>query len=260
MFCSIRNPTTGHIIDLSSLTNTKDQHNKWLVKGYGDDINKNFTIAICSSPFSSIPDNDKLDEDDFQIGATYDHDSVSIGKFNSNLTIFPNKRITLKYQDGDICPNNVDRKSTLLNFVCDRDINSKAQINYIGNINNCSYFFEVKTLYACPKADKTQEVSILPIFFSIITVFIIVDCFRRYINKRIIKGNNEFDNWQFLQEQSWWSKVKQFLFNGNRNNNNTFSNLQPIRLNNSNAFVRDMETQNDIIDSLDRDSNVSFPE
>lgn len=259
MFCSIKNPITGHIVDLSPLVNTKDQHNKWLVKGYGEDVNKNFTIAICSSPFLDS-DNDDIDDEDLQVGAVYDHNTVSIGKYNSNLTMYPNKRITLKYQDGDVCPNKIDKKSTLLNFVCDRDIISKAQITYIGNTNNCSYFFEVRTLYACPKADKTQELSILPIFFSIITVFIIVDCFRRWINKRVKKGNNEFDNWQFLQEQSWWSKMKQFLFSRNRNHMNTFNNLQPIRLNNSNTFVRDMETQNDILDSLDRDSNLSFPE
>ncbi|EHM99754.1 Mrl1p [Saccharomyces cerevisiae x Saccharomyces kudriavzevii VIN7] len=64
------------------------------------------------------------------------------------------KKLTLKYENGSICPNGKDKKATLLNFVCDKEIQSKAQISYIGNLHDCSYFFEVRSIYACPTSNK----------------------------------------------------------------------------------------------------------
>lgn len=246
-FCSVTNPITGQYIDLSQLSstpntpNTKKQSSglsdlktRWLVKGYGVDINKNFTISICSSPV--LKENDETKKLDNTTGAYYSYnntkkneiDTISIGNFDTQPKLFGNKRLTLQYEDGSICPNGIDHKSTLLNFVCDRDITTRAQINYIGNSHNCSYFFEVRSIYACPTANKKNEINVIGIFFGIILVFSLVEICRRWIKSKIernspsirhnlpdYRNNNNINNniephWEFLEDRSvvgkWFSK------------------------------------------------------
>lgn len=322
-FCAVTNPVTGQYIDLSQLSSTpnlsgtkknsktkSELKTRWLVKGYGYDVDKNFTISICSSPV--VSDNDETKELSDLTGAYYSInntkkskiETVSIGNFNTKPKLFGNKKLTLQYEQGSKCPNGVDRKSTLLNFICDRDITARAQINYIGNSNNCSYFFEVRSIYACPTANKSNEINVLGIFFAIIFVFTLVEVCRRWIKKKIEhnslsgrimlpRGNQLYDNtnndyyhhyyhngndnrlepqWELLENKSilskWITKIQGIWPIKRRRGNN--SSLSPssyngsIRLNHSNllendnnssSFLRDMETQNDILDQLDNLNN-----
>ena len=44
----------------------------------------------------------------------------------------------------------VRTKSTIMSFICDRDpLAPKATVYFVGTIDSCSYFFEVKTFAAC---------------------------------------------------------------------------------------------------------------
>lgn len=294
-FCSVTNPATGQFIDLSQLSTTpnvpsthkknpnskKEITNKarWLVKGYGWDIEKNFTISICSSPITEDQEYKTLSN---STGAYYSFnntkenevETVSIGDFSTTPRLFSNKKLTLQYDNGSLCPNGKDHRSTLLNFVCDRDITSRAHINYIGNTNNCSYFFEVRSIYACPTANKTNEVNVLGIFFGILLVFTLVEFCRRWI-KRQIDGHSEvsrqtpssiitrnrndqqaIDNyyrystndphWEFLEERSiiskWFHKARDMLrgrvsiFGGNGDINQRYNPYNgSIRLDPSNS-------------------------
>lgn len=309
-FCSVTNPITGQYIDLSQLSSSpntptaKKQYKgssnepktRWLVKGYGSDIDKNFTISICSSPV--VKDDKDISSSKLtnMTGAYYSFNdtkqneinTVSIGDFNTQPKLLGNKKLTLQYEEGSICPNGVDHKSTLLNFVCDRDIITRAQINYIGNSHNCSYFFEVRSIYACPTANKKNEVNVIGIFFGIILVFSLVELCRRWIKTKIeqnLRNNNNNNNnninnngsrdgianyrtelgsepqWEFLEDRTvigkWFQRLQGWVRRGNRYNNNS---MGSIRMNNpslsfrnssTNSFFRDMETQNDILDQLD---------
>lgn len=243
-FCAVTNAATGQYIDLSQLSSTpnlpssrkksktkSEPKTRWLVKGYGSDIDKNFTISICSSPV--IPDNDETKKLTDLTGAYYsvnntkknEIETISIGNFNTRPKLFGNKKLTLQYEQGSKCPNGIDRRSTLLNFVCDREITSRAQINYIGNSNNCSYFFEVRSIYACPTANKSNEISVLGIFLAIIFVFTLVEVCRRWIKKKIERnslagptmlprGNRIYDN---LNGGNYYYY---YYRNGSSNNNN----------------------------------------
>lgn len=310
-FCSVTNPITGQYIDLSQLssspnTPTAKKHStgslnepktRWLVKGYGSDIDKNFTISICSSPV--LKDDKDISSSKLTnlTGAYYSYndtlnneiDTVSIGDFNTQPKLLGNKKLTLQYDDGSICPNGVDHKSTLLNFVCDRDIVTRAQINYIGNSHNCSYFFEVRSIYACPTANKKNEVNVIGIFFGIILVFSLVEICRRWIKTKIDRNlannnnNSNYNNshyngsrdvitnyrsetgsephWEFLEDRTvlgkWFQRFQGWLRGGNRYNNNNMGSIRmnnpslPFRNNSTNSFFRDMVTQNDILDQLD---------
>lgn len=186
LFCAVMNPATGTYIDLSQLSSTPNKlkdggksrssdpsKTRWLVSGWG--YNTNFTIGVCSSPVTKDEETHLTNT----TGAFYQdpktHQLISIGDFATTPTLLRSKKLTLKYQNGDKCPNGVDRKSTLLNFVCDKELSSKAQITYIGSLHDCSYFFEVRSLYACPTSNKSNEVNLLGIFVGIFAVFFLVE-------------------------------------------------------------------------------------
>lgn len=252
-FCAVTNPATGQYIDLSQLSSTPnlpgtkkksktkpEPKTRWLVKGYGPDIDKNFTISICSSPV--IPDNDETKKLSNLTGAYYSVNNtktnkievISIGNFNTKPKLFGNKKLTLQYEQGSKCPNGLDKRSTLLSFVCDREITSRAQINYIGNSNNCSYFFEVKSIYACPTAIKSNDINVLGIFLAIIFVFTLVELCRRWIKKKIernsisgpimsSRGNNIYDN---TNSGNYYDYRASHSSNNDDNNNNNYAEPQ----------------------------------
>ncbi|SCU88183.1 LAMI_0D09098g1_1 [Lachancea mirantina] len=272
MFCAVRNTVTGNYIDLSQLSATPNELRKgqksrrnrhdsettrWLVRS--PDSSANFTLGICSSATAS---------DDNQIsnstGAYYEsNDSgklVSIGDFTSKPQFF-GKKLTLKYANGDLCPNGVDRKATLLNFVCDKEIQTKAQISFIGSLHDCSYFFEVRSVHACATSHKSNDVNVLGIFVGIFLVFFIVEFGRRWFYRKMRSrlrpahtlSGEVTPRWEMIESQS---RVKSFfkrLFEGAARPAYT-----PIKLNSASrhnrseeSLARDMEAQNQLLDNLE---------
>lgn len=342
LFCAVLNPQTGQYIDLSQLSSTPNEimdpkkHKKessktrWLVKGWGDDIDKNFTISICSSPISDDTDSSKNKNNarnhlNNRTGAYYSqymtNEDTKIESFKSigDFSIKPqlhnvnSRKLILKYENGSYCPDKEYRKSTLLNFICDRETTTTATISYIGSLNDCSYFFEVRSVYACPTSNKTNEINVVGIFVGIIIVFILVQYLRRSMHRRIMLKENPtgrtsnfsrdnsyfpntnttngminqdrslqrnstatgFDqpNWDFFENRSFLSKVSESLQAGiksivtpigdllgdyRQNPTTTHSNTRPIRLysspfasNSQTSFLRDIEVQNNLLDSLE---------
>lgn len=321
LFCAVVNPTSGSYIDLSQLSSTPnklkdgDKKNKgttnhddssktrWLIKGWG--YNTNFTLGICSSPVTEDEEsqlNNLTGAFYEETGKNNDKHLVSIGNFGTKPTLLGNKKLTLKYENGSKCPNNIDRKSTLINFVCDKEISAKAQITYIGSLHDCSYFFEVRSVYACPTSNKSNEVNVLGIFVGIFAVFFLVEfggrrwlygkmkarfnpqsiAINTYNSEYIDNTNRSFrPRWEFTENESNWKSMikktarlastittglisKVFRMSTNSNNNST-ARGGPIRLNSSSipsnrsqdSFIRDMEQQNNIIDSLEVVSHES---
>ena len=229
-----------------------------------------------------------------------------------------NRKLILKYENGSYCPDGHYKKSSLLNFVCDREITTKAQISYIGNLNNCAYFFEVRSVYACPTSNKTNEINVVGIFVGIGIVFILVQYLRRSMQRRImLKDNNtssldrdnnntirdnsyfgggatidrsssqiglDQPNWEFFDNRSILTKflnvaqrsirtivspIAQALDNNKRRHTrngggNSNGSSRPIRLysspfasNSQTSFLRDMEIQNNILDSLEVTSETT---
>ncbi|CAI4053636.1 hypothetical protein SUVC_16G3480 [Saccharomyces uvarum] len=309
LFCAVTNPVTGSYIDLSQLSSTpnklrdgqeqksgRNKHEpsktKWSVRGWGYDTN--FTLGICSSPVGET----EIHQLSNLTGAFYvDHENenslVSIGDFSTEPVLVggsTTKKLTMKYENGSMCPNGKDKKATLLNFICDKEIQSKAQITYIGNLHNCSYFFEVRSIYACPTSNKKNEVNVLGIFIGIFAIFFLVEfAGRRWIYAKLnrhLKNSDELNeispslneqpHWDLIEDGSRWSRffsgmaksVKRFtkslvspLFR-NRNNGQGGIRLRTSPSASSSSlvnreFFRDMEAQNEIIDSLDINSHTT---
>ena len=316
LFCAVLNPITGTYIDLSQLSSTPNTNRlregnsqfshpaktKWIVKGWGPDAHKNFTIGICSCPVSTERERQQLSN---TTGAFFVDDNsidefVSIGDFSTKPLLFggADKKLTLKYTNGSLCPNAVDRRSTLLNFVCDKELTTKAKISYLGSLNDCSYIFEVRSIYACPTSNKKNEVNVLGIFFGIFLVFLGVEILRRMIYRRlrlrrpggVLRGHTHrvyrdhdgsvsdgrydntnvvmYPNWDAFENTTLTRRIGRSLVHPVRGVVRLLAGIfggtgrresaGAIRLDtpsfpstSSSSFIRDMETQNNILDSLE---------
>ncbi|RLV94298.1 Mannose 6-phosphate receptor-like protein 1 [Spathaspora sp. JA1] len=185
--CTIINPLTKQFIDLRGLSSFANDGKAlpWNTRGY--DSGRNYTLGICSNPFKKYHDSwneiqDGLDPS--KIGAYYIDSTtnkyVSMGEY-STTPVFRGRKLTLTYENGAYC-DVVDsktgkklQKSTILTFTCDRELmDSKAHISFVGQMNNCSYFFEVRSHDACPTAPKTNESGAIWIFLLIVLAALLV--------------------------------------------------------------------------------------
>ncbi|EGV65940.1 Cation-independent mannose-6-phosphate receptor CI-MPR [Yamadazyma tenuis] len=181
--CTIVNPLSRGFIDLRGLSAGGNEGRPigWGAKGYDSGVN--FTIGICSSPMKKLHDKSEIQDgmNSSLIGAYYKDPKsgqyVSIGEFNT-VPKFRGRKLTLTYDGGSFCnirDENGDkiRKSTLITLTCDREMHSKAAVSYIGNSNDCSYMFEMRSHHVCPTAVKGNSTNAFWIFLIIIASAVI---------------------------------------------------------------------------------------
>lgn len=217
--CSAHHPLTNGFYDLSDLSSIdKESLVAWSARGY--DYNSNFTLGICSSPLKAnveVQNNyqgfttEKINSS--EVGGYYtdsEGQKYSIGNFNST-PIFRGKKLTLTYEGGSYCPNKVDRKSTILSFTCDREILQKASISFVGVLHDCDYFFEVRTVHACPTAQKEDNLAVIWIFLFILLAALFVYCSGGFLYKRIVLNRR---GWKQIPTYNLGSKVSS-AFTGN---------------------------------------------
>lgn len=207
--CTTISPTTGNFFDLSRLSQTQEPagsgsesragYNDFYVNGL--DFGHNFTINICSPVSSELDDSGDIEKSHHEIGAFYtqeDGSLFSIGKV-STQPYFRGRHLLLEYSDGSPCkgPGSGSEESeflasSLFSFKCDREVKNPkgATISYIGSSNSCSFFFDVRTIHACPKLNKQQSVSPVTIFLMITVVAFLAlyarNLFPKAIRRRII--------------------------------------------------------------------------
>jgi cation-dependent mannose-6-phosphate receptor len=172
----------------------KDARNdSWHAKGY--DYGANFTLNFCGPVIEKLQDVNDVSEYSWRnVSAFYrttDDEVYSIGQQSAD-PIFRGKKLVLNYTSGSLCPELDDygapkftpkkildddddddnetppskkplksmrRKSTLLSFQCDRDplLTEHPQVSFIGSPDHCTYFFEVRSRYACGGAISSGE-------------------------------------------------------------------------------------------------------
>lgn len=196
--CTVVNTANKAFYDLSSLS--RPIIDKSLVKpaswnARGFDYGYNFTLGVCASPLSvassqknanniynSPNDIDSSIKNASLVGGYYTgHDGIkySIGNFNST-PVFRGKKLLLTYTNGSYCKDphakpgsdgyltdafgKKLRKSTILSFTCDKEIMAKASVSFIGVLNDCDYFFEVRTAHACITPKKADDLAAIWIF------------------------------------------------------------------------------------------------
>lgn len=193
-FCSATHHLTNGFFDLSGLSSEgKEGVVAWSAKGY--DYNNNFTLGICTSPLKPNVDvNNNLKGwkgaqiNSSEVGGYYTDEEgqkFSIGSVDST-PVFRGKKLTLTYHNGSYCPNGIDRKSTVLSFTCDRAILQEAQISFVGVLHDCDYFFDVRTVHACPTAHKDEGLGVIWIFVVIVLAALFVYTSGGFLYKRFV--------------------------------------------------------------------------
>ncbi|KAI9369013.1 mannose-6-phosphate receptor binding domain-containing protein [Aspergillus egyptiacus] len=164
--CVARSPTTGLYYDLNSLTvqplptdaektRKSPRDESWHAKGY--DYNANFTLNICGPVVEELKDVVGVEEKQWQnVSAYYEKEgkTYSIGQ-QASEPFFRGRKLVMNYTDGSPCEGDYigkgsHTKSTMISFLCDRDISAyQPTISFVGTMDHCSYFFEVRSSAAC---------------------------------------------------------------------------------------------------------------
>lgn len=277
-FCAVINPITDKYIDLSPLAYTTTPNGDELTHKYvarGWDNPANFSIGICTTPIQpKEPASKHLWN---HTGAFYfdnvTKEYISIGRYTTSPRLRGefSKKLQLKYVNGSTCPNGVDRRSSILNFVCDHTVNNKkAKINFLGSLHDCSYFFEVRSIYACPTSTTKNQINVGGIFIGIFVVFFLVEFVRRtflYERKRSERSNSL--RWEFIEREPRWksalksagksaaSFASHFI---RKRRNNRIGNITTTHAGNGRysdngdtGFLQAMEHQNEVLDQLDQE-------
>lgn len=167
--CTVHNPYTNAFIDLRELgvLGKNGVVTAWSAKGH--DYGRNFTLGVCSSPFHETLEVQDV-ADLLLVGGYYVDEKGKrflIGDFSTQPQ-FRGRKLTLTYENGSLCGTSGLRKQTVLLFTCDRNTMHKAVVQFVGQVHECAYYFEVRTAHACPTVDTEDNWSVMWVFAVII--------------------------------------------------------------------------------------------
>ncbi|KAK2753640.1 Cation-independent mannose-6-phosphate receptor CI-MPR [Onygenales sp. PD_40] len=218
---------------------TDSREDSWHAKGY--DYPANFTINVCQPVIEELKDVVGVEESRWgNVSAYYQLDgkTYSIGQ-QAAVPVFRGRRLVLNYTDGSPCPapttsnllgreiidgdndhdNNTDpepetssrRKSTIISFHCDRDlISPAATVSFVGTMDSCSYFFEVRSAAACGGVAASADGGLGPagVFGVIMLIAIAVYLLGGCAYQRTVMHQR---GWRQCPNYSLWAGAVSFL-------------------------------------------------
>jgi cation-dependent mannose-6-phosphate receptor len=194
--CTATSHASGHFFDLRGLiraypADTTD----WVVRGQ-DYYPANFTLNICAPlllPLDHLlksgsgmagTDSDTLSTTalasaaaNVSAVASYADGSVrSLGTV-STTPRFRGRNLVLEYTGGSPClnPDGTStqlRASTLISLKCSRE--DISTLSFVGSPDHCAYYFEARSIHACPAADETHSMAPVSMFLVILLVALAV--------------------------------------------------------------------------------------
>lgn len=185
-FCAAVSKLTGDFVDLSQLAKTIDHGDQdWHIRGL--DFGSNFSVNICKPVVRPPPDQYSQVATPQNVGAYYidaNGRAQSLGEASAK-PYFRGRNLVLQYDNGSPCLDRDGRetpfrKSSIFSFRCDRDLllssppSKAAVLTYAASANECSFFFEVRAVQACPSVDTTQGINPIIIFLVFIMVALLV--------------------------------------------------------------------------------------
>ncbi|GAA5951063.1 hypothetical protein JCM8115_005045 [Rhodotorula mucilaginosa] len=113
---------------------------------------------------------------------------ISLGEY-SHTPSYHNGQLSMTYKNGATCPNSNAKRSSLIYLECDKTwIGSSNKVTLIDSIDDCSYFFVMKTPYACPVSGGGFFGAIWSIIVSLFWIAVLVGggifAYRRFFVKR----------------------------------------------------------------------------
>lgn len=92
-------------------------------------------------------------------------DILELHRAVSTIPRFRGRKLVLAYENGSPCPHAPElRKSSLFSLMCDHEAYSKPSVSFVGQFNDCSYFFELRTSKACPKVKAAETIAPVAVF------------------------------------------------------------------------------------------------
>ncbi|GAA6031750.1 hypothetical protein JCM8097_001969 [Rhodosporidiobolus ruineniae] len=137
--CVLEGSSIGKI-DLRGLR--KDKQDYVATNPDGGAISLNFCGSVSSnaSPAESAQGYGAYIEDS--------RGGISLGEYSSTPA-YHNGLLSLTYKNGAACPNSNARRSSLIYLQCDNSWSSDNKVTLIDSVDDCTYFFTIKTPYAC---------------------------------------------------------------------------------------------------------------
>ncbi|GAA5969860.1 hypothetical protein JCM11641_008064 [Rhodosporidiobolus odoratus] len=74
---------------------------------------------------------------------------ISLGEYSTSPQ-YHNGHLSLTYKNGAACPNSNARRSSLIYLQCDNSWTSDNRVSLIDSLDDCTYFFTIKSPLACP--------------------------------------------------------------------------------------------------------------
>jgi len=212
----------GSHYDLSPLSR-KDGEPDWVAGDKEENGKYIYTINVCA-PIHSIsqaiekhaavfqqqngtvlnPDPNCVASDDETGCLKNDVDKCAGVASASTMRVAEDNAIELKYTNGDVCFHNRVQRSSLIRFICDKNVPEDNPPFAIGE-DECLYMFEWQTPYACPiKPDKDKGMSgaaifFLVVFLSLLAYLTIGFAYNRFV--RGARGAHQIPNYEF------WSHI-----------------------------------------------------
>ncbi|KAJ1651624.1 Cation-independent mannose-6-phosphate receptor CI-MPR [Dispira simplex] len=144
--CTFKDPKTEKYYNLRSLRKTSGDD--WEVEAH--QTGYTFKLNVCHP---LVGDKSKIKSPERVAAVAYrETDAWSLGLASHNL-VPQGDRLLLEYRDGDKCGDNSMYRTTLISLVCDTKVRDLGRPEYIGNGNQCSYFFEWRTPAACATSE-----------------------------------------------------------------------------------------------------------
>ncbi|KAF8470553.1 mannose-6-phosphate receptor binding domain-containing protein [Kalaharituber pfeilii] len=225
--CTATSPHTSSFFDLRPLIRTTagtatlssadddaggGASGDWFALGY--DYNANFTLNICAPVLADTSTARGIDGEYARgnVSAFYERDGdlFSIGQASSTL-LFRGKKLILEYTNGSPCGDSSSsfRKSALISFLCDREtLLSKPSVAFVGQSQDCAYFFEIRTVAACPTFKAQESLSPIAVFAIIGGVFAVVYCVGGCVYQRTVMNAR---GWRQVPHYHAWAGVVGFF-------------------------------------------------
>ncbi len=104
------------------------------------------------------------------------------------------------------------RKSTIISFLCDREpTNAQAAISFVGtDPDECSYFFEARSIHACAQAEPHKPGSVGPgsVFGLIFVIAVLVYAIGGVCYNRTVTHAR---GWRQLPNYGLWAGIWGFI-------------------------------------------------
>ncbi|KAF2471414.1 mannose 6-phosphate receptor domain-containing protein [Lindgomyces ingoldianus] len=221
----------------------EEEEGSWHAKGY--DYGANFTINFCGAVVEELDNVKELDKDMWKnVSAFYKKGDrqYAIGLENSE-PVFRGRKLVLNYTGGSLCPSTksrrhiqgpaslppreiVDddpndddkhkehkgdkrRKSTVISLLCESDPLAKTSVSFVAAVEDCVYFFEGRSPYACGKVEaESQALGPGGVFGVIVLIAILVYLVGGCVYQRTVMHQR---GWRQLPNYQMWASIGRFI-------------------------------------------------